>query len=254
MSESPPSRLVGLVTEGVVIVVSILLAFAIDAWWDERQERVRVTGQLDQVSIDLRSTLANLDSYGGTHELSRAANRRLVEARNDPGSLPVDSVGALFVRSWIVAGAEPRFESVRSLVETGDIALLEDSELQGAMTIYLARVQETDRYENELLRVFGQTAELLFDHIDLTDAVTASARVAGLDEMGLAWDAHSAEYAASLDTRQLNRDAQALVGDDEVQRILSRMLRIKTDVRFQQRQMRDEATALLTLVEAARDG
>lgn len=26
--------------EGVVIVASILLAFAIDAWWDERKERV----------------------------------------------------------------------------------------------------------------------------------------------------------------------------------------------------------------------
>ena len=26
--------------EGLVIVLSILLAFAIDAWWDERQERI----------------------------------------------------------------------------------------------------------------------------------------------------------------------------------------------------------------------
>lgn len=46
--------------EGGVIVFSILLAFAIDAWWDERQEREREVQQLARVSAELK---LNEDSF-----------------------------------------------------------------------------------------------------------------------------------------------------------------------------------------------
>lgn len=43
-----------LLIEGGVIVFSILLAFAIDAWWDDRQERDRELQQLARVNAELR--------------------------------------------------------------------------------------------------------------------------------------------------------------------------------------------------------
>lgn len=44
-----------LLVEGVVIVASILLAFAIDAWWDDRQDRQAESNQLLNIAAELES-------------------------------------------------------------------------------------------------------------------------------------------------------------------------------------------------------
>jgi hypothetical protein len=41
--------------EGFVIVVSILLAFAIDAWWNERQEAKEAALQVERVVAELEA-------------------------------------------------------------------------------------------------------------------------------------------------------------------------------------------------------
>ncbi|MEM1176126.1 MAG: hypothetical protein AAGA33_11425 [Pseudomonadota bacterium] len=51
-----------LLIEGGVIVFSILLAFAIDAWWDERQDREREVQQLARVSAELELNETSLTS------------------------------------------------------------------------------------------------------------------------------------------------------------------------------------------------
>jgi hypothetical protein len=45
-----------LLLEGVVIVASILLAFAIDTWWDDRQDRQAESNQLLSVAAELESS------------------------------------------------------------------------------------------------------------------------------------------------------------------------------------------------------
>ena len=47
--------------EGAVIVVSILLAFAIDAWWDERQELEAAQYQVERVATELESNIERLE-------------------------------------------------------------------------------------------------------------------------------------------------------------------------------------------------
>jgi hypothetical protein len=51
-----------LVTEGIVIVVSILLAFAIDAWWDDRQELRAAKDQVSRVLAELRANVGILEN------------------------------------------------------------------------------------------------------------------------------------------------------------------------------------------------
>ena len=63
--------------EGAVIVVSILLAFAIDAWWEDRgahaaelEQLVRVSQELEANSGRLRRKLETIEySIEGTEEL-----------------------------------------------------------------------------------------------------------------------------------------------------------------------------------------
>jgi len=47
--------------EGLVIVVSILLAFGIDAWWDERQQDEAAAHQVTRVVTELESNIARLE-------------------------------------------------------------------------------------------------------------------------------------------------------------------------------------------------
>lgn len=56
--------------EGAVIVGSILLAFALDAWWDERSRRGELRSQLDAVVAEMESTREALRAVLGVHNLN----------------------------------------------------------------------------------------------------------------------------------------------------------------------------------------
>ena len=58
------------VVEGLVIVVSILLAFTIDAWWDSKQERDERASVLSALRADFSNTIVHLDQV---HAMSGAA-------------------------------------------------------------------------------------------------------------------------------------------------------------------------------------
>lgn len=59
--------------EGLVIVVSILLAFAIDAWWDDRKERIEEEALLTGLEIEFRANRETLE-----HQL--AANLNMLDS------------------------------------------------------------------------------------------------------------------------------------------------------------------------------
>ena len=93
MTESPPgigwSRLVA---EGAVIVVSILLAFAVDAWWDSRQERAREDAYLRELVVDLEGTFANNAAFSQRAESIDWAAARLVQSYYEATPPQPDSV------------------------------------------------------------------------------------------------------------------------------------------------------------------
>ena len=85
--------------EGVVIVLSILLAFAIDAWWGERKDQVENIGQLGRVAAELE-----LNS-----EMIRSKVETLQEARD---------AASLFL-SWM--GPEPEEREPDEVLKALDV-------------------------------------------------------------------------------------------------------------------------------------
>lgn len=139
--------------EAAAIIVSILLAFAIDAWWDQRLSR----GEERDVLAALESEFqANRSQLLEVIEVLETAQRRfayldgLDEA--SVASLPADSVGPL-----IAALASPRtFDANRgtvdALVGSGKLGLLQDAALRSALTTFLGTVddaEEDERYLSE---------------------------------------------------------------------------------------------------------
>ena len=79
-SGSGSVRARGLITEAAVIVASILLAFALDAWWDECQGQARLDEVLAAVADEFESEIAVLDSIIEDNQAGYEAYVRLIAA------------------------------------------------------------------------------------------------------------------------------------------------------------------------------
>ena len=69
-----------LLLEGVVIVGSILLAFALDTWWSNRRERADELAVLENLEQEFRSAGEQLDVYIALHQRIAHAIGLTVEA------------------------------------------------------------------------------------------------------------------------------------------------------------------------------
>ena len=90
-----------LVLEGTAIVLSILLAFWIDAWWDDRQrvddERIILRALLD----DLQEKQADLAESRRFNDAVLQSTIQLLRAANDPNlSLDEDLTDRLIQNTW----------------------------------------------------------------------------------------------------------------------------------------------------------
>jgi hypothetical protein len=83
--------------EGVVIVVSILLAFAIDAWWDDRQQAEEARLQVERVVAELEANIARLEDQIGRLDVTTIAGKRFLSKFDpEPGVVTRTEVAALF--------------------------------------------------------------------------------------------------------------------------------------------------------------
>jgi hypothetical protein len=117
--------------EGVVIVFSILLAFAIDAWWagvgERKQEQLALTG----LEADFAGYLVALARVREKNQQRVKSARTLVNLSGpDPGEIDEtgvkDLLGQVIVYSSIILPAG----TLSSLLETDRLALISDSTLR----------------------------------------------------------------------------------------------------------------------------
>ena len=118
-----------LIVEAVLIVASILLAFAIDAWWDDRRVQAQRDDLLAALEADFLQTAEDLDTAilkGET--LVAAAGGYLDAVRRDP-SVDRDSLAVLFLAVGDVAFFSPTLPSYRTALTTGSIDLIRSTDL-----------------------------------------------------------------------------------------------------------------------------
>jgi len=124
--------------EGVAIVASILLAFAIDAWWHERQQRIEEKQVLESLYTEF---VANQDEAAAvilTHELAARSIAALMEMRQEE----VLSLTAEEIEEHLRYFASPRtFDAVRgsidALTSAGKLGILQDRQLREALTTFV---------------------------------------------------------------------------------------------------------------------
>jgi len=113
-----------LAIEGFVIVVSILLAFAVDAWWDERQKRDSEIQQLNRVAAELEINAARIRTKLETLSRARDATSELISWMGPkPTIVSPESFSETFVQMYSIG----MFRLVRAASEDYLAAGLIDS-------------------------------------------------------------------------------------------------------------------------------
>jgi hypothetical protein len=119
--------------EGVMIVFSILLAFGIDAWADERQEQGRYQDLLDAVHSDFSSTRSLLSASMSQGEEARARLRALGRIITTGDTVPADSVRFLSRGLGVEISFTPSISHYKAAIASGDVRLLKDDVLLVAL-------------------------------------------------------------------------------------------------------------------------
>lgn len=168
MSESDARSLpwLRIIVQGVVIVGSILLAFAIDAAWDVRQDRVQEEAYLGGILVDLRSDSTDLVDRQVTAIRGMEAADRLLELRRDPGSTaPADSLATWFLHSAFVDNFQVLDHTYREILGSGGLSVIRDASLRRQIADYYRSIESaeffTEYYKGEESDYWDLLAERL---------------------------------------------------------------------------------------------
>ena len=137
-----------LVAESAVIVLSILLAFGIDAWWDDRREAVeahKILLGLEQEFAGYRASLAMRVEVTGARAESVARMIGAIRSRTVP---PVAVMDTAIVAAVFGGTFDPGSGSRDALIASGKLGLIRNPELRDGLSAWLSVVDEAR--DNEL--------------------------------------------------------------------------------------------------------
>ena len=116
--------------EGAVIVVSILLAFAIDAWWTNRIEQQREREQLISMLAEFRASLSGLDGVLNSIQGHAKDVESLIALLKAAGDEPVLVHGSLLGSAITWRTSDVSTSTLDALMASGDLNLLRNVELR----------------------------------------------------------------------------------------------------------------------------
>jgi hypothetical protein len=213
------------VLEAILIVSSILLAFAIDAAWSGREQRQQESELLEALRADFERNQVLLEASRTLHETHRAAAQDFLRL-SSPGSASPASVipdrTLLGLVSWHTY--DPILGSLDSAVASGRLSLIRDSRLRVALAGWVDSVE--DLVEQEVVdRGHAQRfAEIAFEFIPYRSAVF---RMGAQESVGRPSTAE-ADYRGLLESLKAENVAANRVA--EIGFILDDLVRVQSEL------------------------
>jgi len=129
--------------EGAVIVVSILAAFALDASWDAWQDRKAEATHLSSLQRDFEETRTRISAIMTTEREAQQLATALLDSR-----VPSDELDSALFRVLATPTFEPVTVTLDELIASGQLTLIEDEVLRGALAAWPSRVERHQRRES----------------------------------------------------------------------------------------------------------
>ena len=169
----PRIRVGRLFAEGFAIVISILLAFAIDAAWDERQERERETEILGSLLSEFEGNRDRLPGRAALHQRTvRATTALLAAVRSvQPGQIVVVQ-DTLLLPTILHNTFDPSMGTLEALLQSGDLHLISDLGLRKSFAEWPARVLDATENETMLRSITApRYRDLLMEDVDIAGVI-----------------------------------------------------------------------------------
>ncbi len=139
-----------------LIVISILIAFALDAWWADRIQQNELLDALVAVREDFLATSAELEYVLSANRTYVAGVNALVRMdRENVAALANDSAEAL-VRLLPTGGLtfDPTMGAVDALISGGDLQIIEDVDLRAAIAAWPSVIDELTEDLDILIQMY----------------------------------------------------------------------------------------------------
>jgi hypothetical protein len=132
--------------EAVLIVVSILLAFSIDAWWADlgRQQEEREAYRSLIQDFETASTL--LERVSVVHDSVLVAAEAILEMTG-PAAVapPADSLAVLLNTIGRIANFAPPLGALDAMLGSGDLRLVQNTDLRASLASFPSQLAEMNR-------------------------------------------------------------------------------------------------------------
>jgi hypothetical protein len=197
-----------LFAEGVAIVLSILLAFWIDAWWETAQQRERERIVLHALLDDLVSIRQRVDNQRKYNEAMLDATTSLLQASVSGRDLEQDYMDALLRDVvWYNAPSTWYSATMDLLVSAGDLAALSNAELVTALASLHDRLGSAAN-RSEIDEVFYRETLIPFlrKRASLPQILSGIEHAPGMPDW--LYDFPELEIAVRRDHRDLLRDSE----------------------------------------------
>lgn len=146
------SSMMRMLRDGAAVLAAILVAFALDAWWTERDDRERIDDILGAMIAEFEAAGVQLDSV-------TAHNQRTIEhlaafhRRSEPGQpqIPDDSLAMLV--GLPIGGFQlfdPAFGALTTLISTGGLERIRDTDLQSDLGGWLGELDDLGFEERQV--------------------------------------------------------------------------------------------------------
>jgi len=211
-----------------VIIVSILLAFGIDAWWSERQERVDEKEALAQLESDFRANASQLDTIRYYHQRALDASYEIL-ARAGLGGQPLGepSTAELVLHVGSAWNYDPVLGGINSLIQSGKLGILQNDSLRVAIAGWPDIVRDLNGDENqEQTNTFDRLRPYLMTRGAMFDALMAGGMFGRLEQRPvpeMAWILEDSLFLEMVSYRAIRLEeilAEVATVDRSIQRIL----------------------------------
>ncbi len=171
-----------LLVESAAIVLSILLAFAVDASWDRYKERKSEEALLRGILADFRSSRSSLEERAElARRMARNAGLFLDLVSGWSGPRPLDVPDSLILAVLGGPTYEPATNTLDAALGSGEIELIRSSELRAELATWRRLLADTAEDEIEVRRLTNE---------QLLPALARAARLGPYHGQILAWSFH----------------------------------------------------------------
>jgi len=221
--------------EGVAIVVSILLAFWIDTWWEDRKEARLEVVYLLELREDFEQNKIRLqDEIAEIEETARSMSALQEQSALDSPSMSVSELNENFSLIINMSTFYPVNRAYANMTGSGDLKLIRSRPLQNALAEYYAAAEITvlieKTHEMELVQIYEP---YIIENLDY-----AAVGITRVDDFPLPPPIEEASILNVLATRKFRN-------------ILIQKLVITTDLINQFRGMLERTDNILRLLKSA---